>query len=436
MYGFELMTGGNYYGATPGSGSSTGTHPDLILFEDPQTREQAENVLDRTALAEWYWETMPSRGIGKDAVHVVSQQRLSMLDLSGTIVDKYKQELKEEGKTDWVHISLPMRYSPDLAPSPVAPFADWRTKKGELLFPEFMNEQRTKKLERSLSRKSKWAVETQMQQNVLSKGGAVFNVARLRFIDELNPLPTKFDKIVRFWDRAATPKEEDADACYTAGVAIGMVGDDKFYVLNVKRDQWNSTDVENEMGATMAQDVSRWGWSTVMTAFEQEPGSAGKQVAEMTCKKFRQYQIYAVRPTQNKGVRAQPLGAAIERYEVWVDPTEPWYLDWVTELQSFSVLDGGYKDQADASGGAYNELVLPSEDVGKFYTPPSAKDEAANFPAYGSNVPCISEGCRRPAFAGAATGGYCCQCCADDKAHTTRCNGEYTDWFVTARNSL
>jgi predicted phage terminase large subunit-like protein len=275
-----------------------------------------------------------------------------------------------------------------------------------------------------------------MQQNVLSKGGAVFNVSRLRFIDELNPMPKKFDKIVRFWDRAATSAEDDADACYTAGVAIGMIGEDKFYFINVKRGQWNWTDVENEMGATMSQDTAQYGWSTVMTVFEREPAASGKQVAEMTVRKFRQFQIYAYHPTANKGVRAQPLGAAMERYEVWVDPTEPWYLDWVTELQSFTVLDGGFKDQADASGGAYNELVFPSEDVSKFYTPQWEKGGEEQFPAYGSNSPCLREGCRRPAFAGAATGGYCCACCAEDKAHTVRCNGEYTDWYVTARNSL
>jgi hypothetical protein len=179
MYALELDSGGSLRGATPGSEAlSAYTLPEYSIFDDPQTREQAECVTRRRQLIDWFMALTETRNSG---VHILSQARLHSHDLSGAIIERYTSELAETGITAWVHASLPMRYRPEFWSPITQPFADWRAVPGTspLLFPEFMNEKRVARLEKSLSRQCKCAVETQLQQNVDTSFGSILDLFRL-----------------------------------------------------------------------------------------------------------------------------------------------------------------------------------------------------------------------------------------------------------------
>lgn len=439
IYEWGLTAGGNITYATPSSGVSTGVHPDLILFEDPQNKDNAERRLARERVNDWYFETIGSRGIGKDSVHVVSQQRLHLRDLSGAIVEKYKQEVKDLGETEWVHLCMAMRFVPSLKMADTPWGKDWRTIEGQLLFPELMTDKRVKRLERTLSVKSAYAVETQLQQNPKHKKGKLFDVTKLRNVDEDNPLPLGgCDKYVRAWDRAYSD-EESAGACYSAGVLIGWkrgYNDDdegQFYILDVKRERLLLPDLEDLMEATISMDVEKYGYDKLVTCFEGE-GGAGKAVTEAMLKRLRKHRIYAVRPKGSKGTRAEGLAGAINRRRVSIVRNQKWTPGFIEEYETFNpMVDSGFKDQADAGALAYLEIVDPSDPRYAHVGLVLAASGGDSVPSMGQWKPCNHPGCNRPGFEGR----YCCAGCeaahktGHDVQHMPKCNGKNNDWRVS-----
>jgi len=107
--------------------------------------------------------------------------------------------------------------------------------------------------------------------------------------------------------------------------------------------------------ATAAKDADDTG-NTCEVWAEQEPGSAGKDVAAIFIKQLRGYPVFVQRPTGDKVTRAMPLAAQAEAGNVKL-VRGPWNRAYIDELISFP--NGKYKDQADGSSGAYNRLAAP-----------------------------------------------------------------------------
>jgi hypothetical protein len=142
--------GGTRITAQPGAGMSTGGHPDYIVVDDPCSREMAESETEREKLDGWLFETMPSRGIARDAGMLVSMQCFHPDDISAKVKQKHKNLIEEHGKSPWHIVVLPGRYDPELAMVDTGYGGDWRTEPGELLWPELMNEERMTKLEQDI----------------------------------------------------------------------------------------------------------------------------------------------------------------------------------------------------------------------------------------------------------------------------------------------
>jgi predicted phage terminase large subunit-like protein len=87
---------------------------------------------------------------------------------------------------------------------------------------------------------------------------------------------------------------------------------------------------------------------------EQEPGSAGKESAENTIRNLAGYRVFADRVTGSKEVRAEPFAAQIQGGNVYLI-AGPWHREYLDELEQFP--RGRFRDQVDASTGAFNRLV-------------------------------------------------------------------------------
>jgi predicted phage terminase large subunit-like protein len=147
-----------------------------------------------------------------------------------------------------------------------------------------------------------------------------------------------------YWDKAAT---EDGGA-YSCGVKMGRDEAGFTYVLKVVRGQWRPHEREQVIKAEAAlsgEETSVW--------VEQEPGSGGKESAEYTVRGLAGYNVHAEPAKGNKEARAQPLAAQVEANNVYLIRA-PWNEDYIEELVSFPT--GPYKDQVDASSGAFNKL--------------------------------------------------------------------------------
>jgi predicted phage terminase large subunit-like protein len=92
----------------------------------------------------------------------------------------------------------------------------------------------------------------------------------------------------------------------------------------------------------------------VVIYIEQEPGSGGKESAENTIRNLAGFRCIADRPTGDKIKRADVLAVQLNAGNVYI-LRGSWNADYKRELEYFPF--GKYKDQVDASSGAFNMLA-------------------------------------------------------------------------------
>ena len=90
------------------------------------------------------------------------------------------------------------------------------------------------------------------------------------------------------------------------------------------------------------------------SASSRSPAAAAKRVRRTRSASCAGYKVFADKVTGSKEVRAEPFAAQVQGGNVWLiaGPWQPQYLD---ELEQFP--SGKFRDQVDASTGAFNRLV-------------------------------------------------------------------------------
>lgn len=325
--------------------SMTGKRGDRVIWDDPHNVESALSDAERKRDVRVFRETLPTRLTEPDAsAIVIVMQRLHEEDVSG-------EALSDD--FGYTHLCLPMEYEPARACVTVLGRADRRSAEGELLFPERFSRE---VVERDKKIMGAWAWAGQSQQRPAPRGGGTFDWERVQVVTAAPEMA----KVVRYWDKAGT---EGAGA-YTAGVKMGRGVDGRFYVMGVVRGQWEAPARERAIRQTAESDgvgVDIW--------IEQEPGSGGKESAQATIRSLAGYVIRAERPTGDKALRAEPLAVQVEAGDVCI-VAGPWNADYLNELRNFPV--GKYKDQVDASSGAFSKLTQPQA-VGVLLSPRLAR---------------------------------------------------------------
>jgi len=176
-------------------------------------------------------------------------------------------------------------------------------------------------------------------------GGKVFNRA---WFPVVPTAPAALSGHVRYWDKAGTPDGGD----WTVGVLMAKGADGLFYVLDVVRGQWGSADRERVIQNTTNMDgrgVTIW--------LEQEPGSGGKESAEMTIKRLAGHTAFSERKSGSKYENARPLAAQVQAGNIRLVEA-PWNKSFVEELHNFSADTGNQTDdQVDAAAGAFNKVA-------------------------------------------------------------------------------
>ena len=217
---FELTTDQNqkqrfennrtgYRIATSVDGALTGEGGDIIVIDDPHNVREAESSTVREGVLEWWDQAMQSRlNDPKTGAFIIIMQRVHETDLTGHI-------LRNE-YNDWDHLCLPARYEvghPTHTKSTLN-FTDPRTKDGELLWPDRVDEKTLSKLENSLGT---YASAGQLQQRPMPKGGAILR-AEWWVPWEHDTLPD-IEYIIQSWDTAFSTKEKSS---YSARTTWGV----------------------------------------------------------------------------------------------------------------------------------------------------------------------------------------------------------------------
>lgn len=332
---WELTGGGSMFAGTV-RGATTGHRGDCIILDDANNVKKAESAADRQETNQFLGEVLPSRVNDQDKSPMLNiQQRTHTDDATGFLLRSWR---------DCVQLMIPMEFEPERKCVTRIGFSDPRTEPGELMWPERFSAAAVEEMKDSFREfGGTYAEAGQLQQRPAPREGGLFKADQFRIIDHV---PGKLRSVVRYWDKAGS----DGTGAYTAGVKMGELEDGRIIVLDVKRFRHSVGKREALIQATAEADGDHVeGW------MEQEPGSGGKDSVRESIAGLAGYNYRADRVNGgDKEQRAMPFAAQVEIGNVLLLEGD-WNRAYIEEHRGFPT--GTYKDQVDASSGAYNKIA-------------------------------------------------------------------------------
>lgn len=328
--------GGNRFSTSVG-GSVTGFHGHINIVDDPVDPNRVLSETEVRKANHWMDNTLPMRKVDKKVtVTILVMQRLHQDDPTGHWLNLDKNSKRSSLIR---HICLPgeiKNYADKVNPP--------QLKENYINGLLDVNRLNWDALNEILNR-GQYVYGSQIGQDPVPLGGGMFKVDKIITITRL-PESHEVLHTVRYWDKAGT---EGGTGAYTAGVKMSKLKNGKFVVEDVKRGRWASEEREKVIRLCAEADGHK---CHVMV--EQEPGSGGKESAEMTVKNLAGYIAGKDRPVGDKVYRADPYSVQVNNGNVMV-LTGPWNADYLDELKNFP--SSTFKDQTDASSGAFAKLT-------------------------------------------------------------------------------
>jgi predicted phage terminase large subunit-like protein len=318
---------GGFRYATSVGGTISGFHGHFLLLDDPLNAVDALSEVKIKNANDWLDNVIYSRKVDNDvSVVILIMQRLHENDPTGYLLEKNKN-IK--------HICLPAIESDKVQP------AELKNNYVDGL----LDSKRLSKevLEQKRIEMGDYAFSMQYLQEIVPKAGSFFDVSKLLTINNIDE--KEFVRVVRYWDKAGTHQA----GCYTVGVKMALLKNKTYIVLDVVRGQWEAGEREK-----IIKQVAELDGREVSIIVEQEPGSGGKESAEATIRNLAGYRCYADRPTGDKILRADTFAVQLNAGNVSMLRAD-WNAEYKRELEYFPY--GKYKDQVDASSGAFNILL-------------------------------------------------------------------------------
>lgn len=342
--GFFLNSSGGFRMATGTGGSVTGFHGHFILVDDPLDPHRAISEAELKTANEWMKNTLSTRKVSKDLTPtILIMQRLHQDDPSAQMVERGR---KIGGVK---HICLPAEINHqnrrDVKPRLLA-----KNYQDGLMDRKRLSLEVLKKFREELG---EYNYAGQFLQRPVPLGGGMFKTDRIKIVGTEQEVKS-FKSIYRYWDKAGT----GGKGAYTVGLLMAMDKDNQIWVLDVVRGQWDSDERERIIVQTAESDGRK-----VRIGVEQEPGSGGKESAENTVKRLHGYSVKIDKPVGDKVMRADPYSTQVNGGNVRLKKGE-WNRAYLEELQYFP--NSTYKDQVDASSGAYSLLAKQKIRVGGF----------------------------------------------------------------------
>jgi len=312
--------------ATSIGGLGTGEGGDRLVCDDPHNVMDAFSTAAMENAVDWFKEVWSSRlNDASTGAKVVVMQRVSEKDVSAHIID--------EG--GWEHLCLPAEFEPERK-CRTSIWEDWRTKEGELLWPERMDEKTLADLKKSLG---SYGTAGQLQQSPAPRGGGMF---RREWFGTVDVAPAS-GGFVRYWDRSYTEGGGD----WTSGLKMSVVNG-LFYVHDVRRFQGSAFTTENAIRCTAEADGP-----TVTHVLEQDP-AAGKSEVAYLIRALSGHTVRAVAKRKNKELSAYPASAQAEAGNIKL-VKGGWNEAFLDEIGWFP--RGKHDDQVDSMSGAFNYLT-------------------------------------------------------------------------------
>lgn len=328
--------GGDRYAVGAG-GNITGRHAHVIGIDDPIDPKGGRSRAKLEEAAKFVTETLPSRKVSKEVTWTfLVMQRISVMDPTAVFLEKFPNiEL----------ICLPGEETEFIQPPELRAYY-----KDGLFDPVRLSRTALDNLRAELG---EYGYAGQVLQQPIPPGGGAIKVDRI-VVDHLAAPPdSAFERIVRFWDKAALAESGD----YTCGVKLGMLPNGQVWILDVFRGQWATDQREAHIVAKAHMDGKH-----VKIGFEQEPGSSGIDAAKEGVKRLHGFIVKPVKSTGDKLIRADTYATQINMGNVHTALRGKVLEDYLNELKYFP--DGANDDQVDASSGAYTLLTNKGVRIG------------------------------------------------------------------------
>lgn len=331
------------------SGPVTGHGAMLGIIDDPlRDWEDAQSATIRDKNWEWYQNTFLSR-MWEYAAQILILTRWHALDLAGRLIQS-EGDVRDGG--EWTILRFPALAETQQERDennrflglPVGEADPLGRQPGEALAPKRFSAA-------TLEARRKTSGFSALYQGVPRPAeGDRFKRVWFEAEDRIVPYAPFEARRIRYWDKAGSETES---AKFTAGVLLAEY-EDLWYIEDVVRGKWSAGKREEIILQTAQADAERYGSKTAVKIWvEQEPGSGGKESADNTVKNLKGFVIKTDRPTGSKDVRLEPFQSQAEAGNVRM-VRGAWNTDYVDEFAA--IPNGAYRDQADATAGAFNKL--------------------------------------------------------------------------------
>lgn len=341
--GFFKNTDGGYRYAVGSRGTVLGFHGHFILIDDPIDPTRAISEAEMMMTNHWIKQTLRGRKTDKRVTPtVLIMQRLHQNDPSAQMLER----------TNVRHLCIPADLDYEVSPPELARFYVDGLMDPVRLTADILDE------ERSPEGLGEYGYAGQYGQNPIPAGGGMFKTDLIRTAPE----PGEFKREVRYWDKAAS---ESTKGAYTVGVRMAEDYQGRFWVRNVIRVKRDSFRRERLIKRTAFKDSQE-----TIVGLEQEGGSGGKDSAAGTARRLRGFRVRLLSARGDKELRADEFSVCLnggllylpehmkDAHGQWTG----WAADYIDELKHFPF--SKFKDQTDASAGAYTVLTSGVRRVG------------------------------------------------------------------------
>jgi|TARA_R110002095_G_scaffold31722_1_gene30393 predicted phage terminase large subunit-like protein len=306
--------------ATSVGGALTGDGGDIVVIDDPHNSIEADSSAVREGVLEWWDQSMQTRlNNPKTGAFIIIMQRLHEQDLTGHIL---ANELGDE----WDHLMLPARYEVG-HPTPMRStlnFTDPRTKEGELLWPNRIDEKTLATLERSLG---SYAAAGQLQQRPMPKGGGILKAEW--WVPWENAELPEIEYVLQSWDTAFSTKEKSSYSARTTWGVFRKDGQINAMVLEMWYDRVSYPDLRK-----LAQEAY-YDWEPDAVLIEKKAsGQSLLQDLRMAGVPVLEYM-----PDRDKEARAHASSALLEDGRIYYPSGKKWAKNLIDICASFPATD-------------------------------------------------------------------------------------------------
>ena len=328
-------TAGGVRMATSVGGVLTGRGADIIIIDDPLKPDEAMSETRRTAVNDWYDNSLLSRLNSKETgVIVVVMQRLHQDDLIGHL-------LEVDG---WEVLSFPAIAEEEeehVYETPLGPRI-YRRLPGEVLDASRESHETLLRIKQTLG---EYNFSAQYQQMPIPAGGSIIKREWLRYY-EPEELPKEFSYIFQSWDTANKSGElNDYSVCTT----WGRYGE-RVYLLDVVRRRVNYPDLK-KLAKHLAEKFAP---SKILI---EDKASGTQLIQDLRYDGVYEVQPYCPPPGTDKTMRLHSVSAHFEAGKIHLPVSAHWLEEYRRELLTFP--GAKHDDQVDSTTQAIEHTRAP-----------------------------------------------------------------------------